>query len=150
MAAEDERIIAGTNAASVLAAVSDGDEDALGDEPDLAAAVACLEDVLAAQIVREDGRTVAVGVAVVDGDESEVLCLVGDEGDEDDLAEQVEESLDPDRALPSSRQPLGELLEAPEGTTRSEGDRSFARGVAVLRGDRPVGLLLPMLVRREL
>ena len=149
--AEDGRVVASPNATSALAAASAGDES-LADDPDVAAAVACLGDVLAAHVLpdADDARLIHVDVLVVDGTESEVLCLVGDEGDEDGLAARIEGSLDPERELASTRQPVGELFDAPDVTTGSERDRSWARGVVALREERPVGVLFQLLVNREL
>ena len=150
--ADEARVVAGPDADSVVAASSAGDGDPLSDDPDVAAALACLGDVLAAHYVHDLGGEgpVAVGVAVEGGEEIEVACLVGGEGEEDDLAERVEASLDPERELASSRQPVGDFFGAPDVTTGSEGDRAYARGAVAIEGDRPVGTLFQMLVQLDL
>jgi len=124
-----------------------GDEgEPLGDRPPFAAAAACLEDVVSADLYagslvgRTDAEIVAVGVR--DGDAPlEVLCAIGDDGQAERAAQALRERFGLGATTPDTRQRVSTFATDVEVDTGDAADRSYARAVLTLRDDRPRGFL---------
>ncbi|HEY8584439.1 MAG TPA: hypothetical protein VIL49_15885 [Capillimicrobium sp.] len=144
-AAEGETVVLAADDEALLAALGEAGEP-LGDQPAFAAAAACLGDVVSAEIWAgpaidvPDAETVAVGVRRGDAP-TEVLCVVGDEGQAGQAGKALEERLTLEAPTPDTRQPLSALLEAIELDAGEAEDRSYARAVITPLDERPADFL---------
>jgi hypothetical protein len=159
VAIEDDAIALGPYEEPVVELL--GGSPSLLEEKDFAAGAACLGDVRYAILAPADERSrlekipgspalVAVGGRIDGQLVDEVACVIyDDEGAADEEATRMRKTMAPEATLPSTREPLGDIIASTEVDTVEADERFAARAVMRLNASRPPSFIVDAFFRGD-